>query len=140
MIAEGIQIETPYALAIMGGAGAVIALLFRLLITAKDEAAALLLADKDRELAERLSMQKSYQEIAAEAIKSATETTNYYRAKEGKPPLIMAAPVVSESQSPSTAKQREVALIATMRASMAHIILENGQEPRAEPERLIEKM
>ncbi len=120
--------------ATLGGSGTVIAALFHLLISSKDREYALLLSQRDAALKDSESMKKSYQEIAAEALKSATETTNYYRAKEGKPPLIPVAPVISESQSPSTEKQRETALIQTMRAEMAKIKLETGQQPRAEPE------
>lgn len=140
MIAEGITISSAYAITIIAGAGAIIALLFRLLITAKDEKTALLIAQKDSLLAERDSVRKSYEEIAAEAIKSARDNANYYREKEGKPPLIMAAPVIPESHSPSTAKQREAAHIQTMRAAVAVIKLAAGQPPRSEPERANEKL
>lgn len=145
LLAEGLVIEGVYVLAILGGAGTVIAFLFKLLMGAKDKETALLLAQKDAEMREKdkaradlESVKKSYQEIAAEALRSATETANYYRQREGKPPIIPLAPVVSESHSPSTAAQRETALIQTMRATMAHVKSVVGQEPRPEPERAIE--
>lgn len=140
------SIESPIStMVLLGGAGTVIALLFKLLIGAKDQ----LLASKQREYelayaelmaekAEETSRKKSYQEIATEAIKSATDTANYYRQKEGKSPIIPLAPVVSESHSPSTEKQRETAIISTLRAEMAKVKLMTGQEPRPEPERAVE--
>lgn len=136
----GIVLDTPWVLAFLAGAGGVIALLYRALITSKDHLIsqneklyALAAAAKDAELIEQRGMKESYQEIAREAIKSATETTNYYRQKEGKPPLLVTSPVVSESHSPSTALQRERAAIQTLRAAMAHIKVVTGQEPREEP-------
>lgn len=133
MIADAIAIEGVYILALLGGAGSVIAYLFHSLITAKDREAALAMKEKDRMLLELEGMKKSYQEIAAEAVKSFREVTNFYRAKEGKPPVVLAPPVISESHSPSTAIQRETAAIQTMRAAMAKIKEETGQEPREEP-------
>ena len=132
--ATGLPIDSIYVLAMLSGSGIVIATLFKLLISSKDREFAAILAQKDKALADLDGMKKSYQEIAAEAVKSATETANYYRAKEGKAPLILAPPVVSESHSPSTAMQREVAFIQTMRATVAKIKEVTGQEPRAEPE------
>ncbi len=109
----------------------VVALLFRLVMTGKDAA----ISDLRLEITDLKSKQKSYQEVADEALKSARETANYYRAKYEKlPPIMPLAPVISESHSPSTAKQREEAAIATMRAGMAQIKLATGQEPREEPE------
>jgi hypothetical protein len=138
MFAEGIEIGTVWVLATLGGAGGVIAALFHLLISSKDREYALLLAQKDKENAELISVKKSYQEITQEALKSAVDVTNFYRAKEGKPPIIPVAPVVSESHSPSTAAQREAALIATMRATMAQVKVVTGQEPRQEPDHALE--
>lgn len=133
MFADAIAIEGVYILAILGGAGSVIAYLFHSLITAKDKEMTLAIKEKDRMLLELEGMKKSYQEIAAEAVKGFKEVTNFYRAKEGKPPLLLAPPVVSESHSPSTAMQRETASIQTMRAAMVKLKEETGQEPREEP-------
>jgi len=136
---NGILISTLSVLGIFGGAGAVIAFLFRLLIASKDREFAMLLAQKEVERLDLEGMKKSYQEIAVEAQQTAINTANYYREKyESKPPLIIVAPVVSESHSPSTARQRETAFIATMRATMANIRLATGQESRPEPERAVE--
>jgi cytoskeletal protein RodZ len=138
---DSVTIGLPWILGVAGGAVTVIGVLFRLLISSKDA----LLAAKEVEFARELiardrttmemdSMKRSYQEIASEAVKSAIETTNYYRGKyENKPPILTVAPVVSESHSPSTAKQRESAAIATLRASMALLKESTGQEPRPEP-------
>lgn len=120
------------------GAGGVIALLFRLLIASKDREHEQILKERETDKAELVAVKKSYQDIAAEAVRSAIETTNYYRKKEGLPPLIIAAPVIPESQSPSTEKQREAAHVQTLRASLANVKLETGQEPRPEPEKAVE--
>lgn len=132
MFAEGITVDPifVYLAATLAGAGTVIAFLFRALITSKDRETAIALKDKDRLLAEVEAMKKSYQEIAAEAIRSAAETTNYYRRKEGLPPIVPVAPVIPESHSVPDAAQREAAEIQSMRARMAQIKLESGQEPR----------
>lgn len=130
----GITISGAVALSILAGAGGVIAFLFRALILSKDKEVASISAQNDREQKELEGLKKSYQEIAAEALRSATETANYYRAKEGLPPVVLLAPVVSESHSPSTRQQREEALVATMRANMAAVKLAVGQAPRPEPE------
>lgn len=107
-----------------------VTMLFKLLIAAKDQA-------YSSKLAELESVKKSYQEIAAEAVKSAVDTTNFYRAKEGKPPVLLVAPVISESHSPSTLIQREVAAIQTLRATVAQVKLEENQPPRKEPDRAV---
>ncbi len=129
-----VVLDTAYLLAILAGAGGVIAFLFRALISSKDRELASIIAEKDKEAAELTSMKKSYQEIAQEAVKSALGTTNYYREKDGKPPILPVAPVISESHSASTSLQREVAVIQTLRATITQIMLEAGQEPRKEPE------
>jgi hypothetical protein len=149
VLAEGITVETPYILAFLAGAGGVIALLFRLLITSKDEkyaaiiseketANALALKEKDIAIAEKDSVNKSYKEMATEAVKSATDMANFMRHKDGQPPIIPVAPVISESHSPSTEKQREAAEIATLRARLAATKLAVGQEAREEPPRAVE--
>lgn len=147
IVAEGMTVEPLYILGILSGAGMVIAFLFRQLISAKDQLiavrereVALIMAQKDAAIAELISVKKSHQEMATDAIRSATEMANFVRSKEGKPPIIPIAPVISESHSPSTEKQRETALIATMRAQMALIRVKMGQEPRQEPEQAVEPM
>lgn len=136
--AEGVTFTPAQVWATLIGAASVIAFLYRALIVSKDRESNQVLLQKDAAIAELVSIKKSYEEVAQDAIKSATATVNHYRQKEGKPPMIPIAPVISESHSPSTAKQRETARIATMRATMANIRLLSGQIPRAEPERAIE--
>lgn len=142
---DGIVLTSVVTFTILAGAGTVIAYMFRMLIITKDEviqakekAHELALLQLAAEKKEEESRKRSYEEIAREAIKSATETANYYRLRDGKPPIIPEAPVVSESHSPSTAIQRETASIATLRATMAKIKLVTGQEPREEPPQAIE--
>jgi hypothetical protein len=119
-----------YILAGFASLGGVVAVLYRGIIAAKDATIENLRKD-NTELQSKL---KSYEEIAAEALKSAMETANYYRKKyEDKPPIMPLAPVISESHSDSTSRQRAEADIATKRAVMAQIKLALGQEPRSEP-------
>lgn len=133
LLADAIVLDPLSATGLLLGAGGVIGLLFRLLMTSKDREFALLSAQKDKYASDLESVKKSYQEIAAEALKSALDTANYYRQREGKAPIIPTAPVISESHSPSTPEQREAALVATMRAVMAKVKLITGQPPREEP-------
>lgn len=135
----GVVLNTVYVLAVLAGAGGVIAFLYRQLITSKDalieakeKAHQLALAEIATQRAAEEALRKSYQDIAAEALKSATETANYYRAKEGKAPIIPLAGVIPESHSPATPAQQEAARIATMRAAMAQVKLATGQSPRQE--------
>lgn len=125
MMAEsGITVTGTVIISLLTTLGGGMVVLFKLYVSAKDKA-----------LADMESLKKSYEEIANEAIKSAKETQDYYRVKyEGKAPIILAAPVISESHSPSTKVQRETAQVATMRASLAKIKLEAEQLPRVEPE------
>ena len=124
-IAEGgIVINAATIIAVITGLAGTIAFLFKLYAAAKD-----------KQIAALESTKKSYEEMAVEAIKSAKETADYYRrVYENKPPILLTAPVISESHSPSTIIQRETARVATMRASLAAIKLEVGQTPRMEPE------
>lgn len=127
MFAEGIVVSSPLIISLVIALGSAIALLFKMVISSKD-----------KQLADMESQKKSWEEIANEGVKSAKETADFYRAKEGLPPIILAAPVISESHSPSTAKQRETAAIATKRASLAQIKLMMQQPPRVEPEHAAE--
>jgi hypothetical protein len=106
---------------------AAIGMIFKLYVAAMEKR-------YDDLLKESEGFKKSYQEIALEAVKAQAETTNYYRVKDGKPPLAIVAPVISESHSPSTQQQREAALIATLRAKVAAAKLADDQEPRQEPD------
>lgn len=139
---QGIQLSPVYLLAILAGAGSIIALLFKLLISTKDNLIAakerefsVLVAQKDKALADLDSVNKSYREIADEALKSAADTLAHYRQKEGKPPVVPLANVLPESHSPSTPEQRVTADVATMRQKLAQIKIAAGQAPREEPEK-----
>ena len=130
------MIETPYVIAILTGGGGAIATLFALLraswdkqLTDKERQ----IIDKDKQLEEQKSINKTLYGIADEAVKSAIDTTNFYRAKDGKPPVLVVAPVVPEGSSPPSMMQRDAALIATMRANMAAVKIAASQEPRREP-------
>ncbi len=122
-------------LTMLVGAGGVIAILFKLLIASKDKEITSITMQWTKDVAELTSLKKSYQSIAEEAMKSALDTTNYFRAKEGKEPLQMLVPVIPESHSASTAIQRETAHIQTLRAAVAQMKLAGGQPPKEEPER-----
>jgi hypothetical protein len=131
LLAEG-ELGIVWILGLLAGAGAVIAALFKMLVTAHKEKYELLLAEKDRQNKELEASRKSLKEIASEAVKSYLNTANHYRQKEGQPPIVPLAPVVPEAHSPPTKEQREAAEIATMRARMAQINLATGIEPRQE--------
>jgi len=124
------------AVSVLGG---VVSVLFWLLIASKDKLLAakqaefdVLLAAQKKLLNDVEGRQKSYEEMAEEAIKSALETANFYRTRAGLPPIIPVAPVIPESHSPPTYIQRQTARIATMRAIMADVKNQEGQEPRTE--------
>lgn len=87
----------------------------------------------NNQLEDEKAVKQSYKDITKEAVASSKEMANYVLKKDDKPPLLFVAPVVPESHSPSTVKQREAAEIATWRADMASLKLAVGQDPRAEP-------
>ena len=122
-------IEAPYVIAAFVSAGGVIAFLYRALIQSKETE----IVNLKAQLEEEKSLNATFQDVAKEAIKSAIETTNFYRQKEGKPPLILPSPVVSEGSSPPTTRQKSAALASTMRAVMVIIRESENQEPRREP-------
>lgn len=132
IIAQSIVIDGVYVIALLAGAGSVIGILFKMLLASKENEFKLLMTQKEKALADLESQKKSYQEVASEALKSAMDTANYYRQRDGKAPIIPLPAVVSESHSPSTPEQRETAALATMRATMAQVKVITGQEPRTE--------
>lgn len=128
MIAEGITITTPTIIAVVVSLAGAVAFMFRMYA-----------AGKEKEIANLEGEKKVYYEMAIEGVKSAKATADYYRGKyEDKPPIVLAAKVISEGSSPSTKAQRETAELATLRASLAAIKLEMGQTPRTEPEHKLE--
>lgn len=138
VLAEGITVSTASVMGIIFGSGGVIGVLFKLLISSKEREYNLLLREKDRDLAELDSLKASYQKMSADALKSATAIANFYRDREGKAPLIFVPPVIPETQSPSTAKQREAAELQTSLAHLEAIKRATGQAPKATPEHEIE--
>lgn len=112
----------PYAAAIVACLGGVVAFLFKQVLAGKDKSI--------KDLEDRL---KTYQDLAAEAIKSAVDTANHYRAKENKPPLIPVAPVIAEGSSVPSDAQQSAAKLATFRATLAAVKLAMGQPARPEP-------
>lgn len=117
------QIDGAYILAIMAGAGAVISMLFKLLMDSKDREHAMLIKEKEEAIA-------SYKQLAIESVNSARETANVLRLKEGFDPIKTILAVVPESKSPPTGKQELDANIATLRANLASTKVVMGQEPR----------
>lgn len=132
MLLAEVDLGVGWVIGLLSGSGAVIAYLFRMLITSHNEKYELLLAEKERQNKELETAKNSLKEIAAEAVRSYLATANHYRQKEGHPPIVPLAPVVSERQSPPTKEQIEVAEIATLRARMAQINLATGIAPRRE--------
>lgn len=127
------------AISLFMGSGAVIAFLFRALITSKDNemkaamsAYNAALTERDRLMSEKVSAEKSYKEVASEAYRTATDILNHYRKMEGKPPVLPPAPVVAEGHSPPDDKQKKTAELQTLRANMAQLRLVAGLPPRKE--------
>lgn len=127
-------------LGLLGGAGIVIAFLFRALITSKDkELASMVLAkdavifEKERAINEIRSLKESWEKIAHEFADSAVRTTDFFRGQQNKPPLatLMVAPVIPEKNSPSSQLQIEEARLQTLKALMELVRKESGQEPRS---------
>lgn len=81
------------------------------------------------------SSRLSWKELAKEGRQTTQGMANAVLEKEGLPPVVQVAPVVSESHSPSTEKQRDEAELATEKAAIVAIRLAVGQQPRPEPER-----
>jgi hypothetical protein len=130
IFAASIELDVGWLLTTLGGAGAVIAFLFRMIVKDKNDQ----IADKNAQILRMENTKHSYEDMTVEAIKSARATANFYLARDGKPPIVPLAPVISESHSPSTEDQREAARIATLRAEMAQVKVAVGQPPRVEPE------
>lgn len=122
----GLNISTTAALAIAGGAVSCISGLFVLLMKNKDR-------EYERIVADLNEAKENYEKVAAEALTFATQQANYSMAQANLPPIVLAAPVVPRSQSPSTAPQRELARLATMTATLAQLKLMMGATPRPMP-------
>lgn len=139
-LVQGINLSPVYVLTLLAGAGSVIAFLYKKLISTKDDVIAakerefaLLAAQKEKAIADLDSINKSYREIADEAIKSAADMLAHFRKQEGKPPVVPLAAVIPESHSDSTPEQRILADLATMRQRVAQLRLESGQPAKEEP-------
>lgn len=142
IFAQGVDVGWVLAglVTILGTVAGVVTILFRLLIATKDQlisakesAHELALKQLEAEKLEEIGRKKTFQEVAQEAVKYAIDLDGHYRQREGRPPIKPAAPVVTEAHSEPTEAQRESAVIATLRAKMAQLKLEAGQEPRKDP-------
>jgi len=118
---------------VIGTLGGGIWYLFKKLIASKDREHAAILKQLEIELKEKEAIKVSLKAITDEAVNYAREITNHLRAKEGKPPVPVVAPVVPESASPSTQLQRDAAHISTQRATLAALQLAQGNPPRPDP-------
>lgn len=122
----GLTISTTAALAIAGGAVTGITTLFALLMKSKEREYLRVVADLNES-------KENYEKLAAEALTFATQQANYSMAQANLPPIVLAAPVVPRSMSPSTVHQRETARLATMTATLAQLKLMMGATPRPTP-------
>jgi len=127
---------TPVALLV--GAGGVIAFLFRMIISEKDAKAKLIVEEKDRLIADLISERKTNKEIRDDAVKALLQQANWNRAQIGQPPIVVEPPVIPLSNSPSTEKQRDAADVQTAMATLAKLKREMGLEPKEEPEHAVE--
>lgn len=126
---EGITIITGLLVAM----GTTVVFLHRHLMAAKDAERERLLADREALVKQLEAKKKSYEQIAQEAVHALVEVADKQRAREGRPPVTPLASVVPESSSPSTPAQRDDAAIATLRARMAAVKVDQGLPPRLEP-------
>ena len=86
---------TPVALLV--GAGGVIAFLFRMIISEKDAKAKLIVEEKDRLIADLISERKTNKEIRDDAVKALLQQANWNRAQQRWPSCSGRVP----SRSPS---------------------------------------
>lgn len=112
------------------GSGAVIAVLFKLLIASKDEIAKALISEKDRVIVELVTEKLRNKEIAAEALAIAVEEVNWHRQAEGKPPIDTSQAGVPERRLPGTAAEKEKAEGKSMQALVEIIKRETGRDPK----------
>jgi len=119
---EGLRLPTSVIISVVVALAGAIAGLF-----------AMLMASNRKTIADLESRIKVYQDIATEAMRSARQMANYVRSRDGKEPIILDPPVITESRSPSTALQRDDAFRETLKAAMAKIKRAVGQPPHEEP-------
>ncbi len=81
-----------------------------------------------REIRALTAERESYKGIARDALKHLEMLINRDLAAKGAPPFRAMAAVVPEHQSPSTANQQEVAILATLRARLVAAQLNLGVE------------
>lgn len=120
-----VELSTATVVAVIGSLATAVGVLFKLVISSKNET---LRATK--------SLLKSYKEIAEDTTRSLTQVVNQNRLREGKLPIQLTVPVVTESQSPSTELQRHTAHVATLRAHGVQLNKAAGlPPPREEPDK-----
>lgn len=127
---EGIGVIT----VLIGGLVGALVFVFKMYVSNRDAQDLAKEKLREKEQAELDGFRKSYQEIAIEATKAARVIADREMVRLGKPPVAVVAQVVSESHSPSTSKQREDALVQSMRAQLAAVKISTEQPPREEPE------
>lgn len=108
--------------------GGAVGYIFKLLMKSKDDQIAL--AAATAKIQAEATLKESYKEIAEEAVAAGEAKANKERAKEGKGPLRILAPVVPEHSSPVSPLQEATANVASLRARVTAVTLDFGFPPR----------
>ena len=116
---DGLTITTTAAVTALGTLVACISGLFAMLIKSKER-------EYLRTVADLKESKENFEKLAAESLTFATQQANWAMQQQNLPPVVLTAPVVPRSQSPSTAKQRETARLETMVATLAQLKLMMG--------------
>ncbi len=73
----------------------------------------------------------AYKKMSEEGAAALMDAANDKRVKEGKPPLVVVAPVIAEHASPVSKSQIDTADMQTIRATQTAAILSLGLPPRS---------
>lgn len=132
LVADGTLGFSNDVLIVLGSGCGVIALLFRLLISSKDDILKLALHEKDRLIEELTSERDHARKFCQDALQAALEQLNHARALEKKAPLLADPPAPETMNLPNSRKEREAAKFQSQLALLAKIKRESGHLPLAE--------
>lgn len=96
----------------------------------KDANFALLLADKEKQLALQTQETNSWKQIGAEAVVNLRKAANAKRAAAGEAAMEVLVPVVEEHSSPATPQQIATAELQTVRAALVAVTKDLGLPAR----------
>ena len=90
----------------------------------------LLMATKERQLADMQSQRDSYKGIANESVRTMEDLANRVRTEQGKPAFTAIAAVVPEHSSPPSEAQKQAAELQTLRARIVAATLNINSETK----------